>query len=580
MRIKFFFLVGSPVPRKFQRRSFVLVVKKVLQGPYFIKRNNLYGFTVLFWMFLIGAPFNWSLATSKLPEQSLTSLTNLADSHSDQAVILQKSISGESLPANGNESDKREFIEREKPSLSINSSNSQPPPSSHLTVPDSLHQPQRWRNRSQIRSEFTKYNSPLPDGKLNQSLSLNAEVKFQYHKDEWDGALDFMAEHYAAWNQSQFALKELYASRSLYNPLTFQTGTLSVGRKICNWSMADSEWALGLWQPLQVYDGLRPEQQGLAGVFWSEKKGSLEATAYTSPIFIPTMSPEVKSENGILTSNTRWFRSPSQTFRLNNQQRQIIYSIDNPDIGSLIAKPGGGARLLYDKGVGLWASGGFAYKPMNKLLLKYKKQLVTDGVSEDKGEAVVYPVVGYHNLVSFDLGYKFKSIEFVFSFLQDNPKQVKQDSDDIYIMQRASPSRVYSGLVKGSFSVFPQLKWKASFLRVEGGELADYDAQGANQGAIFSSRYQYKEALSLGGEIETYLLNHRFIPKTYFLREFDQQAILWKTQFDFYALNDLYLTLGFDILGGDQADSNPNQQGFLNEFRANDRGYAGVSYVF
>ena len=147
-------------------------------------------------------------------------------------------------------------------------------------------------------------------------------------------------------------------------------------------------------------------------------------------------------------------------------------------------------------------------------------------------------------------------------------------------MQRASPSRVYSGLVKGSFSVFPQLKWKASFLRVEGGELADYDAQGANQGAIFSSRYQYKEALSLGGEIETYLLNHRFIPKTYFLREFDQQAILWKTQFDFYALNDLYLTLGFDILGGDQADSNTNQQGFLNEFRANDRGYAGVSYVF
>jgi hypothetical protein len=455
-----------------------------------------------------------------------------------------------------------------------------------LTLPVSteiLPQTSQQKFRAQVKTEATKYSSGVSDEKLNQSLMMGVQFRWQRANPEsTDAVVDFMAEHYVDWNQSQYSVKEIYGSRNFSELLmSGDRASGSIGRKVEFWSKADEQWSLGLWQPLQVFDGLRPEEQGLTGLFWKHQSGNFELLAYSSPIFIPTMEPEVKNENGTLSSNSRWFRSPSQRFQINNRERSIVYSVNTPDIASLIAQPGGGARVLYNKDqLGFWGAIGAAYKPMNKLLLKYDKRLITDGVNQDTGNARLFPEVGYHNLLSVDAGYRWENISLAASVLADRPKDIKPESDSLFIVQRASPSQVYSWTVNAQVSNLNRTNLFLSYLRVDGGDLEDYDAQGNYQGAIFSNRYQYSHAATVGGDIETSLLGKKLITKIKYLREFDQRASLWSGEMNVFLEQNLSAYAGFDILGGDRREADQSATGFLNEFKANDRAFAGVNYVF
>jgi hypothetical protein len=48
----------------------------------------------------------------------------------------------------------------------------------------------------------------------------------------------------------------------------------------------------------------------------------------------------------------------------------------------------------------------------------------------------------------------------------------------------------------------------------------------------------------------------------------------------FFPVQALGLTVGADVLGVDDTSADNTDGRFLNEFRANDRVYAGLNYVF
>lgn len=427
-----------------------------------------------------------------------------------------------------------------------------------------------------LKSEATKYQSSVADSKLNQSFLVSVDLRAEYNNEETQSVVDFTAERFVDWQHSQFSVKELYWGRNRPDTKTER----SLGRKLEYWSVADDEWSLGLWQPKQAFDGLRPQSQGLTGIFIKHQDGDLQWLGLISPMFIPTMEPEIKNDDGNLSAESRWFRSPSSTFILFNKQRRIVYSIKSPNLSELVIKPGIGARVKAGKELGTW--GGFAvgYKPINKLLVKYEKKLVTDGQNDDTGNAPLYPLVGYHSLVSGDLGYNFKNYKVSFSYLEDRPTDINQGSDDPYIVQRPAPSKVYSWLISANLQYDTPTKLSLGYLRVDGGDIADFDAQGNYEGAVFSSRYQFTHAVQAKGEIKTYLRNKELITKLKYLRDFDQRGVLWGGEFNLYPRKDLVVILGGDVLGGDKNDADAQASGFLNEFRANDRAYAGVGYVF
>jgi hypothetical protein len=65
-----------------------------------------------------------------------------------------------------------------------------------------------------------------------------------------------------------------------------------------------------------------------------------------------------------------------------------------------------------------------------------------------------------------------------------------------------------------------------------------------------------------------------------YLREFDQKGTLINSEFTYYPQTSIALILGADIIGVDDSSETNKDGRFLNQFRANDRFYGGMSYVF
>jgi hypothetical protein len=442
--------------------------------------------------------------------------------------------------------------------------------------------PPSVKTEGEIKFEGTKYQSSIPENsKLDQSLSASAHLKIGMDTELTQSVFDISGEKYIDWGSSEFSVRELYTSTT-FNEAKSQA---SLGRKVEFWSQADSDWHLDLWQPNQIFDGLRPEQQGLTGAFYRHQEGSIETLAFASPIFIPTLGPDIKNDNGSLSADSRWYRSPSSTFKLFDQERKIVYSLNVPNLEELISKPGAGLRLVIGGRTsgGPWAATGYAYKPMNKLLVKYDKKLTSSEEGEDTGNAPLFPVVGYHSLFSADLGYKFASSQVVLSYLTDQPQEVDQASDAPYIIQRPAPAKVYSAMAETELELGflnNPLGVSVGYLRIDGGDIADYDAQNRHQGAVFKQRFIFTHAAQIQAEIRTDIKDRKLISRFRYLREFEQRGIITSGELTYFPVHTIGVTLGADVLGVDKGDSSNTSEGFLNEFRANDRVYAGLSYVF
>jgi hypothetical protein len=451
-----------------------------------------------------------------------------------------------------------------------------------LSVPSPVAKAATVKTEGELKFEGTKYQSSIPENsKLDQSLSAAAHLKIGLDTELTHSVFDISGEKFIDWGSSEFSVREFYTS-STFNEAKSQA---SLGRKVEFWSQGDSDWHLDLWQPNQIFDGLRPEQQGLTGAFYRQQEGQVEVLAFASPIFIPTLGPDIKNDNGSLSADSRWYRSPSSTFKLFDQERKIVYSLNVPNLEELISKPGAGLRMVVGGRTtgGPWLAAGYAYKPMNKLLVKYDKKLTSSEEGEDTGNAPLFPVVGYHSLFSADLGYKFESSQLVLSYLTDHPQDVEQASDAPYIMQRPAPAKVYTASAETDIALGflnNPLGVSIGYLRIDGGDIADYDAQNRHQGAVFKQRFIFTHAAQIQAEIRTDIKDKKLISKFRYLREFDQRGIITSGEVTYFPVRTIGVTLGADVLGMDKGDASNTSEGFLNEFRANDRVYAGLSYVF
>jgi hypothetical protein len=340
-----------------------------------------------------------------------------------------------------------------------------------------------------------------------------------------------------------------------------------------------------LWQPEAIYDSLSPVDQGLTGVMHCHQEGPIESLIFVSPLFVPTMGPEVKEEGGSLVAESRWYRKPSQTFILWGKKREIVYSLNVPNYWDLVQKPGVGYRISYGRSekTGAWASANAGYKPMNSLLLKYDKKLASAEEGDDKGFAPVYPVVGYHSLWGLDVGYKFPSTAFSASYLEDFPVDPKRDGEDSFIVQKASPSRIMAFEAKQALPVADlsePITLTAGYLHIDGGGLEDFDSQGNSQGAIFTQRFNFTDAVRAEIEMTSRVFKKALVSKFTYLREFAQRGMIASAEFHYFVKPQFVVDLGADVLGVDDSSDGNTDDRFLNQFRANDRVFGGVTYVF
>ena len=425
----------------------------------------------------------------------------------------------------------------------------------------------------QIRLEGMQYLSPIPESpSLTYSQLLSARLSMLKETSAADFALDVSGGTFFSRGQSHYVVHEAYVATPGKELKVY------VGRKKKDWSEMDRRWQLAMFQPKFSIDTLRPEEQGLAGIFVDYNKEKLEVLAFASPLYIPSMGPDIREESGGLVTDSRWYRTPSRDYDFNNRINTIYYDLDIPDTMKLASNPGGGMMArVGSKEHGPWMVISAAYKPVNELILK--RQNFKD-ISQDKLDVTVSPDVTYHNIRSVDIGYKFANAQASLSYLEDEPIVKTPDTD--WAIQKLEGIRAFSGAL--DFNVERvwgrTLAFQLGYFKADGGGIQDIREDGsADKVTLFDQRLQFTNAVSMRveGQVGTFF-RRPFVTRFKYLYDSDQKGSLVNTEFLYYPDQKWAVVAGADILGVQDESYKPSS--FLNSYRANDRFYGGMTYVF
>lgn len=426
----------------------------------------------------------------------------------------------------------------------------------------------------QIRIEGMQYFTELPEqSQLTNSQLLSARLSGLKETSWLDFAADISGGTFFSLGQTHFVVHEAYTG-------THGSSRLKafLGRKKNEWSDLDRRWQLGMWQPYFAIDALRPEDQGLAGLFVNYKAPQFEMLLFATPVFIPNMGPDIREEGGGLVSDSRWYRAPSRNYDFNNRINTIQYSLDIPQTEKLVLNGAVGMLLRAgNKQSGPWAVASAGYLPVNELILKRQNFKV---ISADQVDVTVTPDVAYHELYSMDVGYSFSNLKASVSYLRDQPKEKLPEPD--WAIQSLQPLQAYAAAMVFSLdNVFTKtLAFRLDYLKVVGGGIVDILADGgADDFTLFDQRVKFTHALSFGveGQLASFF-KRPFVTRLKYLYDYDQRGSLLNTEFLYYPNQKWAVVLGADVLGVQKEDFNPS--GFINQYRANDRFYGGMTYVF
>lgn len=363
---------------------------------------------------------------------------------------------------------------------------------------------------------------------------------------------------------------------------------VSVGRRLEVWSQLDRHWDLGLWEPLNRFDALRPIDQGLTGAFIEAGTGDFKLVAFASPIYVPEQGGNFSLQNGRFKSASPWFIEPTDRLILFSESTQVQYDILTPSTGSIISHTSGGVLLRYgNQQDGFYAQASYMFKPRNQLSTPFEGSLnLTD--TSSFAYVQVKPQVNYHQLAGAELGYSSltqdgdRAFGIGISALMDVPTNEFPGLNLTY--QELDPMMFLSPKVSFGFDVgITDIEFAVSYLQATGGGVK-MNGPFANEKAVFGSRVPFKEALALDGRMavgkgrrSTFTLGGRWLEE---LSE-DGSMLQADASLDF-SMNgqtqDWRVSIMGDVLGS-RLPANENR-GYVSRYRGNDRWISQISFIF
>jgi hypothetical protein len=357
---------------------------------------------------------------------------------------------------------------------------------------------------------------------------------------------------------------------------------LTVGRMKETWSDLDSDWRLGLIQPLDRFDGFHTTEQGFTGGFINIKLSGFECVAFGSAIYIPEQGPSYDLENGQFTTTNPWFQLPPTTLYLSDSNGAAIpvrYTINTPSVGSVISHSSLGLILRYHRvsEPGFYASLSYVRKPRNALDFAFTGQeaLTTGGQYGDIG---VYPEILYHQLASADVGYNARYYSIGLSALNEVVENETLGADLTY--QHYDPLALLSPSIE--LRVMPEVAWMP-WLRVArlysfGGSVSSVGPNAVN-GSIFGSRNTLSQAFSVSEGSRLWQTRRwRIDQGLKFIDEVSEQGSMLNAEVRFAYRQAWRAIVGVDLIGSSQPLSTNST--FISRFRSNSRANVGLTYVF
>ena len=410
-------------------------------------------------------------------------------------------------------------------------------------------------------------------GTRSQISDLTLNWSYSWH-GVLDGSID-LKNRFAIQEKANYLMpKNVYAGRQ------GQAWDLWVGRKWYKWSEADEHLGRGLYQGRFMNDKLRKDSHGLTGFFVENKWRGGSWLLFASPLFVPEFGPDHELIDGDFYSPSPYFRPPSSDIDFLGVNTRMRYKVVKPAESDVALNKSFGTRLEHNWGH-WFARGSYAYKPMNQLLVAGQFLFQHTEVGPQDIRVNVHPRVQYHHLSTLEGGWQQKGgWNSWLSYTYERPEQDPIPFE--WVHQMTGKSGVATAYVGYDIFAGPNevTRLYGSYSRVDGGDRPD-DGELKAHDTLFERRFQFVESLELGLTGGHLLLKGKSLSwgaRAFY--DFVQQGGLlladaswsWNTQWQVWGSVDV-----MGILDNERAEI---QDGFLGEYRANDRVQLGVNYVF
>ncbi len=277
------------------------------------------------------------------------------------------------------------------------------------------------------------------------------------------------------------------------NQLYIEVTQFSAGRRKWNWSQLDEDYQLGVFQPLNNTNPLRPETQGLAGIFL-QLAGAPIAGAPTglllmgSSLYIPDQQPGYEIRDGKFSASNPWFPplpSVAQYDEAGVLRDPIRYDLQIPETQSIVFQNSYAAQAFVGESErGSRLSVSWAQKSANQMAM---------GVAaySNVGSAVipVRPQTFGHQLAAVDWMHRWSEMTASISVLREKPTAPEY-----------GPNWTFNSFEE-SFLLSPALSWKSgewsvrvSHLEISGGNPVTQGPMATRFAFILPERFPYQRA--------------------------------------------------------------------------------------
>jgi hypothetical protein len=407
----------------------------------------------------------------------------------------------------------------------------------------------------------------------NRGLSVGASLdkKWGSFGTRINGRNEYSATE--SWNYLN-----VYEANLFWQPDKARTVTL--GRKLDRWNEWEANWRQGLFQPRYMLNKLRSEEAGLAGLFYNQNTRPVAFAVGFLPVHVPDLGSRFYVEDDKFVSRNPWFNPPAAQFEFREVIGDISYSLDKPTLAEAANHMGGVAKLEVNGVKNYFGRLAAAYKPMPQFLVGFpSSNRVFVSANDDFMSVRVTPRLAYHTLVSHDSIFTIGDWTMSGSITREVPDQDASSED--FTAQQVSSAWITSASVSRPLETEGPLalRMKLGFLKVDGGDAPDKGGF-ASSTSLFESRYQYKEAYSLGLS-KPWRSFARFPLETQVRLVYDRLQNGGVASFS-AGLNftkEWRADLEVDFLGLLNGSAEI-EDGFLALYRSNDRVGLGLSYVF
>lgn len=426
------------------------------------------------------------------------------------------------------------------------------------------------------------YTSPIPQSQLlfSDYLFLKIDRSAEHKLGSFSFNYQLLGEYFVDKNHVfYYNIPELYLSYNYrFNQDYFgiKSFSVSLGRKIHPWSFADDYWEFGLWNPLNRWNPLHPQPNGLIGTFFSLQGKDWSLDMLIGGVYLPSTGPSLIIEEGKGRPQSRWAAQIPNKVAYSQILMDINY-LEMPDPFLLDILFQQSYILNYKtwltKERNFWTKFVVAYKPVNDVYLVINEE---NDIRIDHIEKQITALPLKQKIISSEWGIDYKQLSAIFAVGRTSISEDRSTPAGFGFLHDRSSFAYLSTFVRYNITSnhYVQLSYlESSFQKSQ-------DFQNASKPPLIFSLYKMLEGLGFDWHFS-------FTEKKGLKRQVDLQykysipnkgAVL-SIQGIYYFAEHFYVAGTVDILGSD-SEGESQERHFLNLFRAND--YIGLraGYVF